>query len=102
MSIHLAQKTWIVLLISKKVTILAKYLDYIKIFLKKLIAKLFKCSDINKYIMNLDLDKQLLYKLIYNLEFVKLEIIKTYIKIDLVNSFIQSFKSSIRAFILFI
>ena len=40
------------------------------------------------YIIKLEKNKQLLFGSIYNLEVVKLEILKTYIKINLINSFI--------------
>lgn len=49
--IYLAQKVEIVLLFIKKVNILAKYLDLINVFLKKLVIKLIKRLNINKYIM---------------------------------------------------
>lgn len=55
--IHLAQKTGIALLIAKKVVILADYLDYANAFSKKLVAKLAKKIYINKYSIDLELDK---------------------------------------------
>ena len=45
--------------------------------------------------------KLILYKLIYNIKSIEIGIFKIYIKINLVNSFIQSFKSLIKALILF-
>lgn len=53
MSIHLAREPQIALLVAEKVTNLAKYLDYLDVFLKKLAAKLPKRSDINKYLIDL-------------------------------------------------
>ena len=79
------------MLLTKTVTILAKHLEFIEFFLKKLVKKLLKYSIINKYIIDLKIDKQLPYKLIYYLRSIKLEILKTYIKINLVNGFIYYF-----------
>lgn len=75
-------------MIIKKVIILAKYLNYIKVILKKLVAKLFKYFNINKYIINLELGKYLFYELIYSLKLVKSNIFKIYININLINNFI--------------
>lgn len=41
----------------QKMSILAKYLDYANIFIKELAGKLSKHSNINKYIINLELNK---------------------------------------------
>lgn len=71
------KKAQIALLVIKKVTIPAKYLNFIKVFLKKLAVELPKCFFINKYLMNLESDKQPLYKPIYSLESVELETFKT-------------------------
>lgn len=57
-------------------------------FLKKMAIKLFKYFDINKYIIDLELSKQLSYKLIYSLRQVELKIFKTCIKVNLANGFI--------------
>ena len=43
-------------------------------FLKNLPIKVLKYLDINKYVINLKLNKQLSYKLIYSLETIELEI----------------------------
>ena len=58
-------------------------------------------SSINEYTINLEKGKILSYKSIYNLGLVELENFKNYIKTNLVNSFIQLFKSSAKALILF-
>ena len=58
------------------------------IFQKKLITELFKYLNINKYNINLKIDKKLCYKLIYNLCLIKLKIFKITIKINLTNSLI--------------
>lgn len=54
---YLAQKTQIVLLIAKNVTVLTKYINFVKVFLKKLTIKLIKHFNINKYAINLKLNK---------------------------------------------
>lgn len=53
----LAQKTQIVLLIAKNVTVLPKYINFVNVFLKKLAIKLIKHFNINKYTINLKLNK---------------------------------------------
>ena len=55
----------------------------------------------NEYIIKLEEGKQLLFGPIYSLGPVELETLKTYIKINLANGFIQSSKSLVRALILF-
>lgn len=79
-----------------------KYLGYIKFFSKKLIKKLPKYFDINIYSINLELDKKLLYKLIYKFKLVKLKFFKLYIDINLVKKIFQLIKLIIAAFILFV
>lgn len=76
-------------------------MDYISIFSFDLIIGSSKNIDINKYAIKLVKDKQLSYRLIYSQKPVKLEILKTYIKIKLKIRFIQSFKSSIKVSIFF-
>lgn len=71
-----------------KVAMQTKYLDYTNIFLKKLVAKLSKCFNINKHLIELESSKQPPYSIIYSLKLVKLEILKPYIKTNLVNGFI--------------
>lgn len=46
-----------ILLITKKIVTLAKYLDYVDIFLKKLVIKLYKYSKVNKYLIDLEFGK---------------------------------------------
>lgn len=101
-SIFLAQKILITLLVARKVIVLIEYLDFTYIFSKKSSVELFTYSNINKYLIDLEPDKQPPYKPIYNLEFIELKIFKTYNKINLANSFIQTFKLNIKAFNLFI
>ena len=80
---------------------LAKYFDYSNVFSVENATELPKNIRINEYIIKLKKGKQSLFGSIYSLRQIKLEILKNYIEISLVISFIQSFKSPIRASILF-
>ena len=66
------------------IAILAKYSNYKNVFSVKNIAKLLKYNKINNYAINLKKGKQLFFGPIYSLELVKLETLKTYIKINLI------------------
>ena len=66
----------------------AKYSNYSNIFLAEYTAEFLENIRINKYAIKLKEDKQLPFKLIYTLRPIELEILKTYIKINLANSFI--------------
>lgn len=87
---------------AKQIIILAKYLNFAKKILKKLAAKLFEHSDINKYSINLKPDKQPFYSSIYKIKLVKLKIIKLYIKTNPANNFIRSLKSFVKTPIFFV
>ena len=63
--------------------------------------ELLENTGINKYAIKLEEDKQPLFRFIYSLGPVELEILKTYIKTNLANGFMWPFKSPTRAFILF-
>lgn len=76
------------------------YSDFTNIFLKKLATKLPRYLSINEYIINLEIDKKLLYRSINSLKLIVLKFFKTYIKIFLANNFIQSSKSLLKAPIL--
>lgn len=80
---------------------MSKYLDYTDNFSFNFIIKQLKNIIINKYIIKLVKDKLLFYRLIYSLRLVKLETLKTYIKIYLKTRFIQLFKSLINISIFF-
>lgn len=92
----------IALLVTEKVIILAQYSNFTDVFFKKLAAELLECFNINKHSIGLNLGKQLSYKLIYNLDLIKIKILKTYIKTNLINNFIYSFRSLAKPLILFI
>ena len=81
--------------------VLAKYSNYNNIFSAKNIVKLSKNTKINKHAIKLEKSKQLLFNLIYSLKKVKLETLKTYIKINLTSSFIWPFESPTKVPILF-
>lgn len=63
-SIHLAQKAQIVVLITKKVTNVAEYKDFTNMFLKKLAKLLPKLISNNKQAIKLKNSKQQLYRLL--------------------------------------
>ena len=71
-------------------------------FSKKLFVKLFVYLGTNKYIIDFTRGKQPSYRLIYSLKLVELETLKTYIKINLANSFMQLSHSFSKILILFI
>lgn len=87
---------------TKKVTILTEYLNYVDIFSKELVMKLFKCFNINKHLISLEPSKQPPYAQIYSLKLVELKILKTYIETTLANGFIRLSKSPVAALILFV
>ena len=78
-----------VLLFDKAFTkVPAEYSDYNNVFLAENIAELLENTGMNKHAIKLEEDKQLLFGLIHSLELIELETLKTYIKINLANSFI--------------
>ena len=54
MTIHLAKKVQIALLLAKKVTILTKYLDFANVFLEKLANIFSEQIVVNKYAIELE------------------------------------------------
>lgn len=93
-SIHPAREPQIASLLAEEVTVLAKYLDFADVFFKETAAELPKRSAINEHLIDLEPGKKPPYGPIYSLGPVKLETLKTYIKINLTNGFIQPSKSS--------
>ncbi len=79
----------------------SKYADFADVFSPRLTAKLSKYMSINNHAIELVDDQQPLYGSIYNLDPVKLETLKVYIKNNLANEFIRPSKSVIGAFIFF-
>lgn len=103
MKVHPDRKNQIITLITNKalVIVLAKYLDFADVFSKKSAVVLSEYIKINIHTINIEEDKQLFYELIFSLRSVELETLKTYIKTNLVNSFICLSKSLAGILILF-
>ena len=76
------------LLLVNKITVLAKYLDFINVFWEKLANILPEQTGANKHAIKLEKGKQPPYGPIHSLGPVELETFKTYIKINLAISFI--------------
>lgn len=64
------------------------YSNFIIVYCEKLAIDLLKYIDINKPINNLKKGKKLLYKTIYELKLIELQIFNSYIKNNLTNSWI--------------
>ena len=78
-----------------------EYSDYNNVFLAENAKKLSKNTRMNEHTIKLEESKQPLFRPIYNLGPVELETLKTYIKINLANGFIQPSKSPAGALIPF-
>ena len=81
--------------------VLAEYFDYNNIFSAENAVELSKNTGMNKHAIKLEESKQPPFSLIYNLGLVELEILKTYIKMNLANGFIWPSKSPTEAPIFF-
>ena len=81
--------------------VLVEYFNYNNIFSVENLVKLLENIKINKYAFELEKDKQPFFRPIYSLGLMKLKTLKTYIKTNLANNFIQLFKSPAKIFILF-
>ena len=101
-TIHLAWKAQLALLLAEKVIILAKYLDFADVFSKESAEVLPKRTGINKDVIELEKGKQSPYESMYSLGPMKLKILKTYIETNLANGFIRPSKSPADAPILFV
>ena len=82
--------------------ILTKYSDFSDVFLEKKTSILPKATELNQHVIKLQKDQQLPYRPIYSLDPIELKMLKTYIEINLTNSFIWPLKSSAGTFILFV
>ena len=100
-TIHLARKTQITLLLAKKVTIPAKYTDFADVFSKKSANVFSKQIRANEPAIKLEQAKQPSYGPIYSLEPVEFKTLKTYIKTNLAISFIKASKLPASTLILF-
>ena len=72
--------------------ILTKYSDYSNVFSVEYIMELSKYTSINNHTIKLEKDKLPHFRPIYSLDLVELKMLKTYIKTNLANNFIQSSK----------
>ena len=91
-----------ILLFNKALTeVPAEYSDYINVFLAKNAAELLENTEMNEHAIELEEGKQPSFGPIYSLSPVELETLKIYIKTNLANSFIRSFKSPVGALIFF-
>ena len=102
MTIHLARKAQLALLLIEKVTVLAKYSDFADVFLEKSANILSEQTGVNKYGIKLEKGKQPSYGPIYSLGPVELETLNMYIETNLANGFIRASKLSMGAPIFFI
>lgn len=102
--IYLSCRAQIALLIQNEVfiAILSKFIDFADVFSSDLVTELPENIRINNYLINLVEGQQPSYRSIYSLELIKFKTLKTYIKINLPNSFIRPLKSSTNAPILFV
>ena len=90
------------LILAKKVIALVEYLDFANVFLEKSANVLFKQTGVNEHDIKLEKGKQPPYRHIYSLWPIELKTLKTYIKTNLANGFIQTSKLPTSAQILFI
>ena len=90
------------MLLAKKVTVPAKYLDFTDIFLEKSANVLLEQIEVNKHNIMLKKGKQPLYRPVESLGLVELKTLKTYIKTNLANGFIQASKLPAGPSILFV
>ena len=79
----------------------AEYSNYSNVFSAENAVELLENTEMNEYAIKLKKGKYVPFGPIYRLKPAKLEILKTYIKIYLANSFIRPSKSPIKVFILF-
>ena len=94
MSIHLARKAQLAWLLTEKITVPTEYSDFANVFLEKSANVLPEQTGAKKHAIELEKSKQPPYGPIYSLGPVKLETLKTYIKNNLANNFIQASNST--------
>ena len=100
--IYPAKEAQLAFLLAEEVIVLTKYSDFADVFSEKSANVLPERTGANEHIIKLEEGKQPLYRPIYSLEPVELKTLKTYIKINLTNSFIRTSKSPADAPILFV
>ena len=99
--IHPDREAQIASLLTEEVKIPDKYLDFTDIFLEEKELVLPERTELNEHAIDLEDGKQPLYRLIYSLDLVELETLKTYIETHLKTGFIRPSKSPAGAPILF-
>ena len=102
MSILPVKKAQLVLLLTKKVTVPAEYLDFADVFLEKSTKVFLEGTKVNEHAIELEKGKQPSYRSIYSLGPVELKTLKTYIETSLANGFIWVLKSLASTSILFV
>ena len=102
MPIHPTYQVQVAALMSEEIGIPTEYSDFSNVFSSDSAAEVPKHIGINDYPINLLDNEQAPYSLIYSLELVELETLKTYIKANLASGFIRPFKSPVGAPILFV
>ena len=101
-SIYLNKKAQIASLLTEKITVSDKYSDFANVFSEQQALVLPEWIKLKQLAIELQDDKQWFYELIYSLELVELETLKTYIETNLANSFIWLFKLLADTLIFFI
>lgn len=88
--------------LAKKISIPTKYADFSDIFFKKFTKIFSNCSNIYKNTIDKGPGKQPLYAPIHSFGLIEVENLKTYIKTNLANRFLQFSKSPTRVYIFFV
>ena len=99
--IHLDRAAQIASLLAKEVRIPDEYSDFADVFSEEKTLVLLERTELNEHVIDLEDGKQPLYRPIYSLGPVELEILKTYIKTHLKIGFVQPSKSPAGALIFF-
>ena len=102
MPIYSSCQAKVALLTSEETRISTEYSDFSNVFSLDSAVELLEHTKINDHPLNPLDNKQPPYSLIYSLELIELETLKTYIKVILANSFIRLFKFLTNAPILFV
>ena len=87
-TINPATKAQITSLLTEKVTVPAKYLDFADVFSKESAEVFPEQTEVNEQAIKIEKNKQPPYKLLYNLSPIELKTLKTYIKTNLASGFI--------------
>lgn len=83
------------------ITVLPEYSNFVDVFSLEVTVEFLKHIGINNHTIDLIDSKQPPYRSNYSIEPIELKILKTYMKTNLANSFIKSFKSFTSTLILF-